>query len=105
MAKQATGFEMIRSAMLLNRLAWEAQMVVGMRMLGMAGLWSVPSGESDTMFSEKPPVFANAAVAASAAALRGGRPDQIMDAWTRTIRRKTGANVRRLSKRGPKIGL
>lgn len=105
MAKQPTGFETMRSAMLLSRLAWETQMVVSMRMLGMAGLWSVPSGESETMVSEKPEAFVNAAAAAGAAAMRGRRPDQIMDAWTRTMRRKTGANVRRLSKRGPKIGL
>lgn len=76
----------------------EAQAVIAYRTLGMMGLWPVSDRERRRMLSEKPPAFAAAVLAASLAAARGNRPDQIMSAAMRPIRRRTRANARRLGR-------
>lgn len=101
---KTTPNDMMRTGWQVTMLAWETQMVMAMRMMGMAGLWSVLPSEDRRMVSEKPPAFAEAAMAAGAATLSGKRPDQALDIWTRSLRRKTGGNMRRLASRGPKIG-
>lgn len=93
--------DMMRTGLQLSMLAWEAQMVVAMRMMGMAGLWSVLPSEDRRMVTEKPAAFAAAATAASVQAM-SGRPDRALEAWTRSLRRETGGNLRRLVRRGPK---
>lgn len=105
MARQSNALDLMRSGIQLSALAWEAQMVVSMRMMGMAGLWSVTPSENHVMTAEKPEAFAKAASAAGKAAIAGKRSDEILNAWTRTLRRQTGSNMRRLAKRGPKTGL
>ena len=92
--------EAIRASTDMMLLAWEAQMVMAMRLAGMAGLWSVMPSESNRMVSEKGPAFAEAALAASRAMIRGAPPAALAQAWMRPIRRRTGANARRLSRRG-----
>ncbi|SES16495.1 hypothetical protein SAMN04490244_106236 [Tranquillimonas rosea] len=82
------------ATMMLN-----AQTVIGMRMLGMAGLWPVTAGENDRMVSEKSTAFAKAATAAWGAALSGKRPDQVTSAWLAPISRRAASNQRRLSGR------
>lgn len=105
MAKQANGLDLVRSSLQVSSLMWESQMVIAMRMMGMAGIWSVAASETDVMTAEKPEAFAKAANAAGKAALAGKRSDEILNAWTGSLRRKTGANMRRLAKRGPKVGV
>lgn len=83
-----------------TRLAFEAQAVVAMRLWGMAGVWSIRPTEPIRMFTEKPAVFVEAAAVASQAMITGRRPDQVARAAMRPLRRKTKANVRRLSKQG-----
>jgi hypothetical protein len=78
----------------------ETQMVMAYRVMGMAGLWAVAPGENQRMVAEKGPAFAAAALAASRAAMAGRRPDQIMNAWVRPLRRKTRSNARRLGRLG-----
>lgn len=95
--------ELARTCLGLGLLAVEAQMVMAMRMAGMIGAWSVQPAESRRMVDEKAPAFAEAAYAAGAAALSGRRPDQVMDIWTRSLRRKTRANARRLGRMGPRL--
>lgn len=80
----------------------EAQTVIAMRMLGMAGFWSVTPGETYRMVFEKPAAFTQAAQAAGTAMLSGKAPHQVAAAAINPIRRKTRANSRRLAKRGPK---
>lgn len=104
MARQTTPLDMVHSGMQLSRLMWQTQMVISMRMMGMAGAWDVAPTENNLMASEKAPAFAKAATAASVAAMTGKRPDEVLNAWTGSLGRKTGANYRRLSRRGPKIG-
>lgn len=100
MARQTSAADLVRSGTKLSMLAWEAQMVIAMRVMGMMGAWPVAASESDRMMDEKPEAFMQAAFAAGASAMAGGRPDQVLNAWTGSLSRKTGANMRRLSKRG-----
>ena len=78
----------------------EAQAVIGMRMLGMAGVWSVTRSEDTRMISEKVYAMTKAATDASKVTLQGGSPDQITAAAIKPIRRTTRANAKRLQKRG-----
>lgn len=86
------------------QLMAETQAVIAMRLLGMAGMWSVTSSEDTRMVDEKAPAMAKSMMAASVAAMTGKRPDQIAQAAIRPLRAKTRANSRRLAKRGPKMG-
>lgn len=94
-------FEALETSLNALQMLAEAQMVIGMRMMGMAGLWAVAPGENARMVAEKAPAFSEAGAAAWGAALSGARPDQVMAAWLKPISRRTRANSRRLSKRGP----
>lgn len=96
MARNASPFDMWRGGIELTNLLVETQMVMAYRTLGMIGLWSVAPGENQRMVAEKAPAFAEAALAASRAAMAGRRPDEIVGAWMRPLRRKTRSNMRRL---------
>jgi hypothetical protein len=71
--KPANPVEIWRAYAGLGMLAFEAQAVVGMRLLGMSGAWPVGKGENRKMLSEKPPAFSKAANAAARKAASGGR--------------------------------
>jgi hypothetical protein len=76
----------------------QAQTVIAIRMLGMAGVLPAHARENHTMLVEKGPAFAEAAIAAGAAVLAGKSPDEIAQAAIRPIGRRTRANVKRLTK-------
>ena len=82
----------------------EAQAVIGMRMLGMAGLWNVAPGENRRMVLEKGAALVQSAERASAAMMSGEGPNRIAAAAIKPIRQRTRANVRRLAKRSVKKG-
>ena len=100
MNKHPSPIELWQMSLQLWHLTVETQMVVGMRVMGMAGVWSVTPYENRRMVGEKIPAFSNAAIAAGRSAMRGERPDQILSAAIRPIRGQTYANSRRLSRRG-----
>ncbi|THH36260.1 antifreeze protein [Aliishimia ponticola] len=79
----------------------DAQMVMTMRMMGMAGLWSVTPAEQSRMVSEKTEAFTDAAAASARAMARGGSPADIAAAALKPVRRKARSNAKRLAKRGP----
>lgn len=81
----------------LGVLAFEAQSVINMRMLGMAGLWPVGKAENQKMLSEKPVAFAKASQAAAKMAASGGRPDEILAAAIAPLTRTARANRKRLT--------
>lgn len=56
----------------------EAQMVVALRLAGMAGVWPVGMDEAHRMVSEKGPALIGAATDAQTVALSGQRLDQIL---------------------------
>lgn len=99
MTQQASPFEIWRGGIELATLVTEAQMVMAYRTLGILGLWAVAPGENKRMVTEKVPAFAEAAMAASSAAMAGRRPDEVLGAWMKPLRRKTRSNARRLSRR------
>ncbi len=105
MTRPTNVFDLMLSASLLSRLAWEAQSVATMRAFGIAGFWSVAPSENLRMVWEKPAAFADALGEATSAAIDGARPDEVLDAWTGALRRRTASNMRRLSRQGPRLGL
>ncbi|QUJ77233.1 antifreeze protein [Sulfitobacter albidus] len=80
----------------------EAQAVVGMRLMGMAGLWSVTPYEDRRMIEEKTDALVKSYTAANRAMMNGGDADDIAAAAIKPIRARTRANRRRLTKRGVK---
>ncbi|WP_068296665.1 hypothetical protein [Pararhodobacter sp. CCB-MM2] len=80
----------------------EAQQVIAMRLLGLAGLWRVSPGENARMLLEKIDAGSEAGLAATRALVRGAPPLAIAGAALKPVARRTAANSRRLSKRGPK---
>ncbi len=84
-----------------SQMMSEAGMIVGMRMLGMAGMWRVSPAENARMVEEKVAAVTEGAMAASRAMLRGAEPVAVADAALRPVRRTTAANVKRLAKLGP----
>lgn len=96
-------FKPWRSTFALWRVMAEAQVVIGLRVLGMWGVLPASKRETHTMSAEKAPAFARAALAAGTAAAQGKSPDAVLQAAIRPIRRRTSANVKRLTKpRRPK---
>ena len=88
------------NAVQLSFMMVEAQSVIAMRTMGMAGLWPVTRAESNRMVTEKLEALARAGTAASRAALSGASHDQVLAAAIKPVRQKTRANARRLQKRG-----
>ena len=78
----------------------ESQAVIAMRVMGMAGIWSVTPSEDSRMVSEKIAALTRAATESTRVAMAGGSPDRVAAAAIRPIRQTTRANMRRLSKRG-----
>ncbi|GGE20107.1 hypothetical protein SAMN05421774_10514 [Gemmobacter megaterium] len=79
----------------------EAQMIVGMRTLGMMGLWRVPPSENARMVSEKLTAVQQSGMAATRATLAGKSPVAIASEALKPVRRRTRANVTRLARKGP----
>ena len=96
--KKASPADLWRTWAGLGMLAFEANAVVGMRVMGMNGLWPVGKGEDKKMLSEKPPAFARASVAAARKAASGGRPDQVLAAAVKPLAKVARANRKRLAR-------
>ena len=90
----------IRSSILVV----EAQMVIGMRVMGMMGLWHTSPGEPVRMVGEKIAAVQDAGLAATRAAMTGKSPAVMLDHALKPIQRRTRANVSRLARRGPAQG-
>ncbi|WP_233253409.1 antibiotic ABC transporter [Paracoccus binzhouensis] len=82
----------------MARMAWESQMVIALRTAGMLGILRQDASEPQRMVVEKANAATEALHAALNAAGRGARADRVMAAALRPYRRRTRANVRRLSK-------
>ena len=82
------------------RMTTEAQAVVGMRMLGMMGMWNTAPSEWQRMVAEKQTAAMRSGFAAARAAASGRSGPEVAKAAMRPVRARTRANVRRLAKRG-----
>ncbi|WP_395541232.1 antifreeze protein [Neotabrizicola sp. sgz301269] len=96
-----TPTQMISLSFKTGMMLMEAQMVIGMRMMGMAGLWCVLPSENARMSSEKVAAYGQSAVAATTAAMTGKSPAQVAEAALKPVARATKSNVKRLARRGP----
>jgi hypothetical protein len=93
--------EMIRLSIQSGMMMAEANMVIAMRLWGMAGMWKVAPSENKRMLDEK----SSAAMASGTAMVRamaaGHGPAAVAMAGLKPVRAKTRANAARLAKRGP----
>lgn len=101
MTPMMTPAQMINLSMKTGMMLMEAQMVIGMRMMGMAGLWRVHPSENAMMSSEKVSAVSQSAIATSQAIMTGKSPAFIAEAALKPISRRTKSNVKRLAARGP----
>ena len=95
-------FDLMRLSMNTAMMLAQAQSVIAMRMMGMAGVWSVSPGENNRMVSEKMRAGMKAGLAAQRSAMSGGSATDIAEAALAPVHRTTAANARRLSRSGPK---
>jgi hypothetical protein len=92
---------MIALSMKTGMMLMEAQMVIGMRMMGMAGLWRVLPSENARMSSEKVSAIGEVAFGTGRAIMTGASPAKIAEAALKPVARATKSNVKRLARRGP----
>lgn len=92
-------FELFRLQMRTAQMLVEAQTVIGLRMLGMAGIMRADEGENLRMVSEKQAAFAQSGLAAAGALMAGKTIAQVYGLALTPIGRTTRANSRRLSVR------
>jgi hypothetical protein len=90
----------LRTGMMLG----QANMVIAMRMMGMAGAWNVTPAENKRMVDEKTAAAVASGTAMMKAAMAGKDAVAVANAGLAPIARRTGANAKRLAKRGPKVG-
>lgn len=91
-------FKPWRPAFAVWQVMAEAQVVIALRVMGMAGMLPASPKERHRMVAEKGPAMARAAVAAGAAMAAGKGPGEVLEAAVRPVRRRTSANVKRLTK-------
>ncbi len=99
-----TPFNLMRLSMQTGMMLGQANMVIAMRMMGMAGAWNVTPAENARMVQEK----ADAALASGTAMLRAAMAGKglvaVAEAGLAPVARKTRANAKRLAGRGMKVG-
>jgi hypothetical protein len=91
-------FDFLRPSMLMGQMMLESQIVISLRLMGMAGVLPVADGEHRRMVDEKTSAMQEAGFAASRAFLTGAAMPAIAMAAMAPVRRRTKANVRRLMK-------
>lgn len=95
--------EMMRLGLQTSMMMAEAQMVIAMRLMGMAGGWKVGPEENKRMVAEKSAAMVASSMATGRAVLAGASPQGVALAALKPIRARTRANARRLTKGGPKL--
>jgi len=83
----------------------EAQMVIAMRLWGMAGFWNTKPEENLRMVQEKAEAVMQSATRAGAAMMAGQGTAAVAMAALKPVRSRTRANLRRLRKSGPNLPL
>lgn len=99
MRRATNALDLWRLGMTAGVMAAQAQLVVGLRVMGMAGLRPQAPAETTRMITEKTAAAGIAFAAAQRAALSGRRADEIAAAALRPYARATRNNSRRLSRR------
>lgn len=91
--------DIFRLQMRTARMLIEAQGVVTLRMMGMAGLIPSRADETARMVTEKQTAFAQSAVAGATALMTGRTPAQAYGAALTPIGKTTRANSKRLTRK------
>ncbi|MCU0898968.1 MAG: antifreeze protein [Cypionkella sp.] len=97
-----SALDLMRLSMNTSLMLMQANSVIAMRMMGMAGAWRVSPQENNRMVSEKMRAGMKSGLAAQAVALSGGSMTEIAEAALAPVKRATAANARRLARSGPK---
>lgn len=87
-----------RTSLALWQLGWQAQAVIALRTLAMLGVLPRRAGEDRRMVEEKVRAFGLSALAAGAAAAKGGDAHAVARAAIRPLAKRTRSNVRRLTR-------
>lgn len=95
--------DLLRLSLQTGTMLAEANMVIAMRMWGMAGAWNVTPSENKRMVDEKGTAMLASGVAATSAMMQGKGPVDVALAALQPVARKTKANAARLGKRGAKV--
>ena len=92
-------FDILRATGEATRITAESQVVIGLRLMGLAGFWPMGPAEVGRMMSEKLVAGAQAARAALRTGLSGGTMPEIALAAMKPVGRRTRANARRLTRK------
>lgn len=92
-------FDLWRASLEAGRIAAEAQVVMGLRLAGMAGFWPMGQAETGRMVLEKLEAGALSAGAMLRAGMAGDSLPEIALAAMKPVRRRTRANARRLTRK------
>lgn len=93
--------DMMNASVAMTAMMIEAQTVIGLRMLGMWGMWNLGPLEHRRMWTEKADAAHRSGRAMAGALMSGASPAEAALAAVKPVRRHTRANVRRLTRRGP----
>jgi hypothetical protein len=99
-----TGLQLAQLSAQMTMMLAEANMVIFMRVCGLAGFWNVTASEKTRMVREKTHAAQASARAAGRAIAAGESPAAIAQAALKPVRRRTKSNALRLARRGPGPG-
>jgi hypothetical protein len=98
--KLATPFDLWKSAYTFGAMMAEAQAVITLRVMGLAGGWNLGPGGKQRMVSEMAAALQASGLAVARAMMMGANPIAVAGAAVAPVRRRTRANARRLARRG-----
>ena len=97
--KLMTPMDFLAPALEASRILAESQLVIGMRLAGMAGLWPMAHSETERMLAEKVSAGVESAHAALRTGMAGGSLSEMAMAAMQPVRAKTRANAQRLQRK------
>ncbi|GLS87230.1 hypothetical protein GCM10010873_22040 [Cypionkella aquatica] len=97
--KLMTPFDFMAPALEASQIMVESQLVIGLRLAGMAGFWPMSAAEQDRMMTEKLSAGMDSAQAALRIGMAGGTISDMVMAAMKPVRAKTSANAKRLQRK------
>jgi hypothetical protein len=93
-----TPFDFLPAAVEASAIALESQMVIGLRLAGLAGLWPMGQAEADRMVAEKLKAGFDSVEAVLRSGLAGGTLPEMALAAMQPVRQETRSNAQRLQR-------
>jgi hypothetical protein len=91
-------YRLFNQTLRTNMMIWDIQTVMALRLMGLAGAWTMPPGEALRMVAEKPPAFAQAWAAWQRSVLSGDDWEASNRAFSAPLSRKARGNRKRLTR-------